>query len=307
MARDTLSDITAFVHVARERGFTKAAGKLGLSQSALSQIVKKLEERLGVQLLVRTTRSVAPTRAGERLLQKVSPYLDGIEAELAAVTEMRDKPAGTIRISASDHAINELLLPKLAEFMKVYPDIHVEMITDYGLIDIISERYDAGVRYGEYLAKDMIAVRIGPDARMVAVGSPDYFERHGRPEAPADLQSHNCIGLRQSSGRVYAWELQREGEPEIKVQVSGQLIFNNNYSCLNAALSGLGLAFLPEDLAQRHLETGRLETVLAAWSLPFPGFYLYYPTVTQPSPAFALLVEALRYQWPSRGVGPSAI
>jgi DNA-binding transcriptional LysR family regulator len=300
MARETLSDITAFVHVAREGSFTKAAGKLGLSQSAISQIVKKLEDRLGVQLLVRTTRSVAPTEIGERLLQKVSPYLDGIEAELAAVNETRDRPAGNIRISASDHAINELLLPKLAAFMKDYPDVRIEMITDYGLIDIISERYDAGVRYGETLAKDMIAVRIGPDARMVAVGSPAYFGRYGRPKSPSDLQVHNCIGLRQSSGRLYAWELQREGEAEIKVQVSGQLIFNNSYSCLNAAVAGLGLAFIPQDLAEAHLQSGGLEIVLGEWSLPFPGFYLYYPTVTQPSPAFSLLVEALRYRWPGQ-------
>lgn len=301
MARETLSDITAFVHVAREGSFTKAAGKLGLSQSAISQIVKKLEDRLGVQLLVRTTRSVAPTEIGERLLQKVSPYLDGIEAELVAVNETRDRPAGNIRISASDHAINELLLPKLAAFMKDFPDVRVEMITDYGLIDIISERYDAGVRYGETLAKDMIAVRIGPDARMVAVGSPEYFGRYGRPKCPSDLQSHNCIGLRQSSGRLYAWELQREGEAEIKVQVSGQMIFNNSYSCLSAALEGLGLAFIPQDLAEAHLQSGRLEIVLGEWSLPFPGFYLYYPTVTQPSQAFSLLVEALRYRWPGQG------
>jgi DNA-binding transcriptional LysR family regulator len=298
MARDTLSDITAFVHVARERSFTKAAGKLGLTQSGLSQIVRKLEDRLGVQLLVRTTRSVAPTAIGERLLQKVSPYLDGIETELAAVNDMRDKPAGTIRISASDHAIHELLLPKLADFLKTYPEIHIEMITDYGMIDIISEGYDAGVRYGEFLARDMIAVRIGPDARMVAVASPDYLERSGRPQNPADLHAHNCIGLRQASGRVYAWELQRRGEAEIKVQISGQLIFNNGYSCLNAALAGLGLAFLPEDLAEAHLRAGRLEIVLDEWSLPFPGFYLYYPAMTQPSPAFSLLVEALRFRWP---------
>jgi DNA-binding transcriptional LysR family regulator len=173
------------------------------------------------------------------------------------------------------------------------------MITDYGLIDIINERYDAGVRYGEYLAKDMIAVRIGPDARMVALASPAYLDRCGRPESPADLHEHNCISLRQASGRIYAWELQRQGEPEIKVQISGQLIFNNNYSCLNAALAGLGLAFLPEDLAEPHLRAGRLEIVLDDWSLPFPGFYLYYPALTQPSPAFSLLVETLRYRWPA--------
>jgi len=300
MTRDTLSDITAFVHVARERGFTKAAAKLGLSQSAISQIVKKLEDRLGVQLLVRTTRSVALTEVGERFLQKVSPYLDGIEAELAAINDTRDKPTGTIRISASDHAINELLLPKISAFIKKYSDVRVELISDYGLIDIISERYDAGVRYGEYLAKDMIAVRIGPDARMIAVGSPGYFDRYGRPQHPSELQAHNCVGLRQTSGRLYAWELQQEGEAEIKVQVSGQLIFNNSYSCLRAAVAGLGLALIPQDLAEEHLQSGELEIVLNEWSLPFPGFYLYYPTVTQPSLAFSLLVEALRYRWPSQ-------
>ncbi|WP_446741586.1 LysR family transcriptional regulator [Sphingobium yanoikuyae] len=287
----------AFVEVARERSFTKAAGKLGVSQSALSQTMKKLEERLGVQLLVRTTRNVAPTGIGERLLYKISPFLEGIENELAAVNELRDKPAGTIRISASDHAINELLLPKLADFIREYPDINLEFITDYGLIDIISQRFDAGVRYGEYLAKDMIAVRIGPDARMVAMGSPAYFKNHTRPLTPEDLRSHKCITLRQSSGRIYAWELQRAGEAEIKVQVEGQLTFNNVYSCMNAALAGLGIAFVPEDLAEQLLKDGKLEIVLDDWSLPFPGFYLYYPSITQPSPAFSLLVEALRYQW----------
>lgn len=297
MTKDVVNDMVAFVEVARERSFTKAAGKLGVSQSALSQTMKKLEDRLGVQLLVRTTRNVAPTEIGERLLHKISPFLEGIENELAAVNELRDKPAGTIRISASDHAINDLLLPKLTDFISEYPDINLEFITDYGLIDIISQRFDAGVRYGEYLAKDMIAVRIGPDARMVAIGSPAYFEIHSRPQSPEDLRSHNCITLRQTSGRIYAWELQRQGEPEIKVQVEGQLTFNNIYSCMNAALAGLGIAFVPEDLAERYLATKKLEIVLDDWSLPFPGFYLYYPSITQPSPAFSLLVEALRHKF----------
>jgi DNA-binding transcriptional LysR family regulator len=297
MARDALNDMMAFVQVARERSFTKAAGKLGVSQSALSQAMKKLEDQLGVQLLVRTTRNVAPTDIGERLLMKIGPYIEGIEKELAAVNEFRDRPTGTIRISASDHAINELLLPKLADFIRDYPDVNVELMTDYGLIDIISHRFDAGVRYGEYLAKDMIAVRIGPEARMVAIGSPSYFEKYPRPKSPEDLRDHNCIQLQQGSGRLYAWELQKKNQPEIKVAVTGQLVFNGVYPCLNAALAGLGLAFVPEDLAAPHIESGALEIVLADWSLPFPGFYLYYPAITQPSTAFSLLVEALRHKF----------
>ncbi|HPF24679.1 MAG TPA: LysR family transcriptional regulator [Hyphomonas sp.] len=298
MARAALNDMVAFSAVARERSFTRAAKKLGVSQSALSQTLKKLEEELGVQLLVRTTRSVAPTAIGERLLQKIGPHLEGIESELAAVAELRDRPAGTIRISASDLAINELLLPKLSGFLQDYPDVKIEMVIDYGLVDIVAQRFDAGVRYGEILARDMIAVRIGPDARMVAVGTPDYFARHPKPETPGDLAGHNCINMRQQgSGGLYAWELQRKDQPEIRVQVEGQLTFNGIYSCLQAAVSGLGLAFVPENIAAPYLEDGRLEIVLDDWSLPFPGFYLYYPAITQPSPAFSLFVEALRYRW----------
>lgn len=297
MPRGGLSDMTAFLEVARERSFTRAARKLGVSQSALSQALKKLEEELGVQLLVRTTRSVAATEIGERLLQKISPHLEGIERELATLNELRDKPAGKIRISSSDHAINELLLPKLSAFLQAYPDVQIEMVIDYGFVDIIAERYDAGVRYGETLARDMIAVRIGPDARMIAVATPAYFARHPKPATPKDLAAHNCINLRQQgSGGLYAWELEKKGRPEIRVQVEGQLTFNGIYSCLQAALLGLGLAFVPEDLARPYLSDGRLEIALDDWSLPFPGFHLYYPDITQPSPAFSLLVEALRYR-----------
>lgn len=297
MSRAGLSDMNAFLEVARERSFTRAARKLGVSQSALSQTLKKLEEELGVQLLVRTTRSVAPTEIGERLLQKIGPHLEGIESELAAILELREKPAGTIRISASDLAINELLLPRLSAFLRDYPDVKIEMVIDYGLVDIIAERFDAGVRYGETLARDMIAVRIGPDARMIAVAAPAYFAQNSKPETPKDLARHNCINMRQQgSGGLYAWELERKGQPEIRVQVEGQLTFNGIYPCLNAALLGLGLAFVPENIAAPYLADGRLEIALDEWSLPFPGFHLYYPDITQPSPAFSLLVEALRYR-----------
>ena len=298
MGGRALSDVAVFVEVARERSFTKAAKRLGVSQSALSQTVKRLEADLGVQLLVRTTRSVAPTQLGERLLNKVSAHFDSIDNELAAIVEARERPAGNIRISASDLAINELLLPKLNQFLAAYPDVNIEMVIDYGLVDIISERFDAGVRYGETLAKDMIAVRIGPDERMVAVGTPDYFKRHPKPKSPADLDNHNCINLRQQgSGGLYAWELQMKNEPEVRVQVEGQLTFNGIYPCLQAALLGLGLAFVPEVMTAPYVADGRLEIVLDDWSMPFPGFYLYFPAITQPSPAFSLLVEALRYQW----------
>ena len=296
MPREGLNDLIAFLAVARERSFTRAAAKLGVSQSALSHTVRGLEERLGLRLLTRTTRSVAPTEAGERLLRTVGPRLDEIEAELATLSELREKPAGTIRITAHEHAANAVLWPALERFLPDYPDIKVEIVIDYGLTDIVAERYDAGVRSGEQVAKDMIAVRIGPDMRMAVVGAPSYFARRSRPRAPQDLTAHTCINLRLPTyGNIYAWEFEKDGR-ELRVRVEGQLVFNNIALRLNAALAGFGLAYLPEDQVQPHLAEGRLVWVLADWCPPYPGYHLYYPSRRQHTPAFALLVEALRYR-----------
>ncbi len=296
MQRGHLDDLQAFVAVARERSFTKAAAKLGVSQSALSHTIKELEERLGVRLLSRTTRSVSPTEAGQRLLQNIGPRFDEIEAEIAAVSELRQKPIGTIRITATENATETILVPKLAPLLREYPDIKVEIIIDYGLTDIVAERYDAGVRLGEQIAKDMIAVPIGPDVRMVVVGAPSYFEAHPRPRTPHDLAEHRCINLRlRTLGGFYAWEFEKRGR-ELKVRVDGQLIFNTSAQVVTAALSGLGLAHIWEDLAQPHIADGRLHRVLEDWCPPFPGYHLYYPSRRQASPAFSLLVEALRYR-----------
>jgi len=296
MARENLNDVIAFLAVANESSFTRAAAKLGVSQSALSHTVRGLEERLGLRLLTRTTRSVAPTQAGERLIRTVGPRLEEIETELAALTELRDKPAGTIRVTAGEHAAETIVWPALAELLPRYPDIKVELITDYGLTDIVAERYDAGVRLGEQVAKDMIAVRIGPDFRMAVVGAPSYFAERPAPRKPQDLTAHDCINIRLPTyGGIYAWEFERRGRA-LKVRVEGQLVFNNTALRLNAVLAGLGLAYLPEEHVQPHLAVGRLVRVLADWCPAFPGYHLYYPSRRQPSPAFALLVEALRYR-----------
>ena len=296
MDRGYLSDLLAFVAVARERSFTKAAAQLGISQSGLSHIVRGLEERLGLRLLTRTTRSVAPTEAGERLLRTVGPRLEEIDAELAGLSELREKPAGTIRITSGEHAAVAILWPALAKFLPKYPDIKVEINVDYGLTDIVADRYDAGVRLGEQVAKDMIAVRIGPDARMAVVGSPSYFERRPRPRKPQDLAEHDCINIRLPTyGGVYAWEFERDGR-EVKVRVEGSLVFNTMALRLSAALAGLGLAYLPQDQVQPQLKNGQLIRVLADWCPPFSGYHLYYPSRRQHAPAFALLVEALRYR-----------
>src|SRR3954471_1355619 len=296
MQRGCLDDLQAFVAVARERSFTKAAAKLGVSQSALSHTIRELEERLGVRLLSRTTRSVSTTEAGDRLLHNIGPRFDEIEAEVAAVTELRQKPAGTIRITATEHATETILVPKLAPLLREYPDINVEIIIDYGLTDIVAQRYDAGVRPGEQVAKDMIAVRIGPDLRMAVVGAPSYFANRSLPKRPQDLIGHNCINLRlPTHGGLYAWEFEKDGR-ELKVHVDGQLVFNGTNQMLNAALAGFGLAYVPEDLVKRHLTKGRLTRVLEDWCPPFSGFHLYYPSRRQSSAAFALLVEALRYR-----------
>ena len=294
MKRGNLDDLSAFVMVAREGSFTKAAAKLGISQSALSYTIKELEARLKLRLLTRTTRSVSPTAAGERLLRNVGPRLEEIEVELAALNELREKPSGTIRITATEYATTAILLPKLAKLLHSYPDIKVEIINDYGLTDIVAQRFDAGVRDGEQIAKDMIAVRIAPDTRMAVVAAPFYFRSRPEPKKPQDLVEHNCINLRlPTHGGLYAWEFEK-GSRELKVRVDGQLYFNTTTQMLHAGLAGLGLAYLPEGLVQPHINKGRLKRVLADWCPPYPGYHLYYPSRRQPSAAFALLVETLR-------------
>jgi len=300
MPRENLNDILAFLAVARDRSFTRAAAKLGVSQSALSHTIRGLEARLGLRLLARTTRSVAPTEAGERLLRALGPRFDEIEAELAELSGLRDKPAGTIRITSGEHAAEAILWPALAKLLPRYPDIKVELNIDYGLTDIVAERYDAGVRLGEQVAKDMIAVRIGPDFRMAVVGAPSYFARRPKPKNPQDLTAHDCINIRLPTyGSIYAWEFEKRRRA-LKVRVEGQLVFNNIALRVNAALAGLGLAYLSEDQVQEHVAEGRLVRVLDDWCPPFSGYHLYYPSRRQATPAFALLVEALRYRGSSR-------
>jgi DNA-binding transcriptional LysR family regulator len=291
-----MNDLIAFVAVATERSFTKAAARLGISQPALSQTIRQLEERLDLRLLVRTTRSVAPTEAGERLLQSVGPRLREIEAELEALRALRGKPAGTIRITAGDHAARTVLWPKLARFLPDYPDITVEIALDYGLTDIVAERYDAGIRLGEQVARDMIAVRIAPDIRFIVVGSASYFAGHAPPMTPRDLPDHSCINLRLPTyGGLYPWELEKDGQA-LKVRVEGQLVFNSVFGVLDAAVAGFGLAHVPEDLARPYLAEGRLQQVLADWSPAWTGYHLYYPSRRQSSHAFSFLVDALRYR-----------
>jgi len=296
MQHENTKDLFAFVAVATERSFTKAAAKLGVSQSALSQTIRQLEERLGIRLLMRTTRSVAPTEAGERLLHSVGPRLEEIEAELEALSALRGKPAGTVRITVGDHAARTVLWPKLAGFLPDHPDIKVEVALDYGLADIVEQRYDAGVRLGEQVAKDMIAVRIGPDIRFVVVGAASYLAQHPYPKTPQELVGHRCINLRlPTHGGLYAWEFEKDGQ-ELRVRVDGQLVFNSIFDVLEAALAGFGLAHVPHDLAQPQLASGRLQQVLDDWCPPWSGYHLYYPSRRQSSPAFALLVDALRYR-----------
>lgn len=296
MAHENFNDLLAFLAVAKERNFTRAAAKRGVSQSALSHTIRGLEERLGIRLLTRTTRSVSPTEAGERLLLTVGPHFEEIETELAALSELREKPAGIIRITTGEHAVDSVLWPVLTKFLPNYPDIKVEIVVDYGMTDIVAERYDAGIRLGEQLAKDMIAVRVGPDMRMAATASPGYFAARPRPLTPQDLTGHNCINLRfPTYGGLYAWEFEKDGR-EVKVRVEGQLVFNAPNQAINASLADLGISFLPEDLASPYLATGRLVRVLEDWCPPFSGYHLYYPSRRQTSPAFALLAEALRYR-----------
>jgi DNA-binding transcriptional LysR family regulator len=297
MHREDAGDLLVFLAVARERSFTRAAAKLGMTQSALSQIIRNLEERIGVRLLNRTTRSVTPTQAGERLFQKIGPKFDDMDVELAALGELREKPAGTIRITATEYAVQAILMPALSKILPKYPDINVEALVDYGLTNIVAAQYDAGIRPGELVAKDMIAVRVGPDLRMAVVGSPSYFAERKRPKTPQDLTNHNCLNLRLPThgGSLYAWEFGKDGR-DLNVRVEGQLVFNSASLLLEGALKGFGLAYLTEGHVQTHISRGQLVRVLADWCPPFSGYHLYYPSRRQPSPAFALLVEALRYR-----------
>jgi DNA-binding transcriptional LysR family regulator len=294
MARENINDILVFLAVARERSFTRAAAKLGMTQSALSHIIRSLEARLGVRLLTRTTRSVSPTEAGERLLQNVAPRLEEIEAEIAAVSELGDKPAGTIRITATDHVIDNVLWPRLAAVLPQYPDIQLEIHSDYRMIDIAAERYDIGVRWGDQVDKDMIAVRLTPDMRMMIVGAPGYFAHRPLPTSAQDLLKHNCIGLRLASkGGVYAWELRHDGR-DLEMRPRGQFIFNGAYQIVNAALSGCGLAFVTDDLAGHHVREGRLVSVMEDWCPHFPGLHAYYPSRRHSSRALAIVIDAIR-------------
>ena len=295
MLKDNINDLISFMVVARERSFTRAAAQLGVSQSALSHAMRNLENRLDVRLLTRTTRSVAPTEAGERLYQSLSPHLQEIEQEITALRDSRERPAGNIRLTAAEHSMNTVLWPRLKTFMQQYPDINIEVIVDNGLTDIVGERFDAGVRLVEQVARDMIAVRIGPDMRMAVVGSPGYFAHHGIPQTPHDLQHHRCINMRlPTRGGLYAWEFERNGEPQ-RVRVEGQLTLNSLPQRIEAAEAGFGLAYVPEDTIVDGVAAGRLQHVLADWCAPFAGYSLYYPSRRQHTAAFALLVDALRY------------
>ena len=295
MLKDNFNDLLSFMVVARERSFTRAAAQLGVSQSALSHAMRNLETRLEVRLLTRTTRSVAPTEAGEQLFMRLSPHLLEIEQELTALRDTRDRPAGNIRLTAGEHAMSAVLWPVLKPFMAQYPDINVEVTVDNGLTDIVDGRFDAGVRLGEQVAKDMIAVRIAPDMRMAVVGSAEYLQRFGVPETPEQLDQHRCINMRlPTRGGLYAWEFERDGR-ELRVRVDGQLILNSLPQRIDAAEKGLGLVYVPEDAVQDALAESRLVRVLEAWCPAFTGYHLYYPSRRQHTPAFALLIAALRH------------
>lgn len=296
MQRGYLDHLKAFKAVGRERSFTKAAAKLGVSQSALSHTIREFESRLGVRLLTRNTRGVNPTEAGERLLRTLAPRLDDIEAELASLRDFQDRPAGTIRISAGDHAVRAILWPKLKRLLAAYPDINVELVSDNKLVDIVEEGFDAGVRLGEQVAKDMIAVRISPDIRFAVVGAPSYLDGRSPPERPDDLVGHRCINLRLSThGGLYAWEFEKRGK-ELKVRVEGQLAFNSIFEVYEAALAGFGLAYVPEDMVLADVAGGRLRRLIEDWCVPWTGYHLYYPISRQTSAAFDLVVDALRHR-----------
>lgn len=296
MARENYNDLLAFITVARAGSFTRAAAQMGVSQSALSHTLRALETRLDVRLLTRTTRSVSPTEAGQRLLAAIAPRFEEIDAELAMLGELKDKPAGTIRLTTAEHAANAILWPKLSTFAAQYPDIKVEITVDYGLTDIVADRFDAGVRLGDQVEKDMIAVRISPALRMAVVATPAYLRANPAPQSPADLAAHRCINLRlPTHGGLMAWELERDGH-KVRARVEGQWTFNSSTPILRAALAGFGLAYVPQDMAAPHIAAGELQYVLDEWSPSFPGYHLYYASRRQASPAFMLLVNALRYR-----------
>ena len=296
MARENLHDLLAFLEVARERSFTRAAAKLGMSQSSLSRTIRELEARMGVRLLTRTTRSVSPTEAGDRAMTALKPRFDEIESELETLGELRDKPAGTIRITTSDHVVDSVLLPKLARLLSEYPEIKIEIVVDYAFTDIVAQRFDIGVRLGDQVAKDMIAVRIAPDMRMAVVAAPSYFSKHPPPETPEELTRHNAIKLRLPTyGGLYAWEFEKEGHKQ-NARVEGQMTFNTLSQMLQAAVNGIGVAYVAEELAQPYIANGRLVQVLEDWCPTFPGFHMYYASRRQSSRVMRLLVDALRYR-----------
>ncbi|AND91580.1 DNA-binding transcriptional LysR family regulator [Bradyrhizobium diazoefficiens] len=296
MAKQDFNDLLWFLTVAKERSFTKAAAKLGIGQSTLSHTIKRLEDQMGIRLLTRTTRSVGLTEAGERLRLSMAPRIAEIEAEIADLMAFRDKPSGRIRMTVSEHALQSVVWPKLQPILKDYPDIKLELSLDNGFRNIVEDGFDAGVRLGESVEKDMVAVRIGPDWRLVAVGSPGYFAEHGVPEHPHDLVRHNCINLRlERAGGLYAWEFAKDGQ-ELRVRVDGQLTFNTSYAQADAALKGYGIAYVPENVVQRHIMSGDLALVLDKWSPVFDGYHIYYPSRRQNSPAFKVIVDALRHR-----------
>lgn len=294
ITKENYNDLYAFLMVTREGSFTKAAGKLGVSQSALSHTIRGLEERLGMLLLTRTTRSVSPTEAGERLRQTISASFDHIDNELSLLSKLRDTPAGTVRINASSHAIRQILLPKLQRLTQRYPDINIELTANSGMVDIVAERFDAGVRFGSRVAEGMIAVRIGNDVKMAVVATPEYFAKHGQPQSPQELTQHSCIGFRLTTqGGIYAWEFEKDGL-EIKMKINGQWVFNESYHSADAVRLGLGIAYIPEDMVEDDLRCGRLIKVLGDYSIQFSGYHLYYPHRRQQSPALRLVIDTLR-------------
>lgn len=288
------NDLQAFLVVAQEQSFTKAAVRLGVTPSALSHSMRLLEERLGIRLLARTTRNVSPTEAGERLMRSIAPHFEAIGASVEALGDLRDRPAGTLRISCTDDSMETIIRPRLAGFLAEYPDITLEFYVDYGFTNVVEQRFDAGIRLGEALSKDMIAVRVGPDWRLVVVGSPDHFQKHAKPRKPADITQHRCVHIRhRPNGAIYAWEFEENGK-EFTVRGDGPLVFNSMIHVINAALDGLGLAYVPEPMVADHIAEGRLLAVLDKWCVPFPGYHLYYPNRRQPSPAFSALVGWLK-------------
>ncbi|MFP8965005.1 LysR family transcriptional regulator [Pokkaliibacter sp. CJK22405] len=296
MLRENVADLLLFIIVARSGSFTQAAAQVGLSQSGVSHAIRGLEKRLGLRLLNRSTRRVTPTSEGQRILDRIAPHFNEIEDELTNMVEMRDQPAGTIRITATDYAADRVIWPKLAPVLKQYPDLHVEIVTDYSLTDIIREKFDGGVRLGEQLSEGMIAVKVGPDFRMLVVGSPEYFAQNDKPTTPQDLKDHNCINLRLAThGGLYAWEFEKD-ERELRVKVQGQFTFNTIYPVVTAALDGYGLGYIPEELVREHIDAGRLVSVLEDWTPPFAGYYFYYPHRRQTSNSFKVIVDALRYR-----------